>query len=78
VAVKAVKDPVQARDSDGDAKARVGRVLHDSRLGSGSGVSKCDSRRPAISVNHEVTLNRSLMNASIRPPVTAAEDGPKF
>ena len=40
--------------------------------------SKCDSRRPAISVNHEVTLNRSLTNSSIRPPVTAAEDGPKF
>ena len=33
-AVKAMKDPVQARDSDGDAKARVGRVLHDGRLGS--------------------------------------------
>ena len=42
------------------------------------GVVKCDSRRPAISVNHEVTLNRSLMNSSPRPPVTAAEDGPKF
>src|ERR1035438_4255365 len=35
--VKSMKDPVQARDPNGNTKARVGRVLDDSGLSSGSG-----------------------------------------
>ena len=35
---------------------------------------KCDWRRPAIKVNHEVTLNLSLMNTLASPPVTPIEE----
>src|ERR1022692_3883238 len=37
MAVKAMKDPVQARDPDGNTKARICGILDDSRRGSGCG-----------------------------------------
>ena len=35
-------------------------------------------RSPAIRVNHEVTLNLSLMNSATTPPLTPIEEAGKF
>ena len=68
MAVEGVKDPIQPRNSYGDAK-------RGSTSFSTMSAAKCDWRKPAIKVNHGVTLNLSLTNISSSPPVTAAEEG---
>jgi len=68
VAVEAAKHPIQARNFDRNAKTGVGPF-------SEMEASNAVSRRPAMKVNHGVTLNLSLMNTAVTPPLAPMEEG---